>query len=344
MKCRKNMTGIVLIVFLLSVIIYPLSVEIVKAEPTEQWIQIYDGTKSDEAHGVAVDSQNNIIVTGYTRIVNDENCLTIKYLPDGTQSTSILFSYYSKSRPNGVTVDSSDNIIITGYKNNYGYYDIITVKYNSTGTELFNNSYNSNYQDVAYDVTTDSDDNIIVAGEADEKYFLIKYDQDGNELWNKTYSDQYDGCAKSVKVDSNDNIIVTGYIKISNINQAYSTIIANQGDVLTNSTCVIEEVIFDDENSIVGDSINVFEGYVNNIKLTEMEFAFDVERILGGYSTQSPNTTYDVNCQWVFKDARCQYSGVETTCDKTFTACQARSNETRFGGYPSIPQELVIKG
>ena len=133
-------------------------------------------------------------------------------------------------------------------------------------------------------------------------------------------------------------------IKISNINQAYSSIIANEGDVLTNSICVIEEVIFDDLNNIVGDSINIFEGFVNNIHLTETEFSFDVERILGGYSTQSPNTTYDVNCQWVFKDLRCQYSGGETTCDKTFTSCQARSNETRFGGYPSIPQELVIRG
>jgi len=133
-------------------------------------------------------------------------------------------------------------------------------------------------------------------------------------------------------------------IKISNINQAYSSIIANEGDVLTNSACIVEEVIFDNENNIVGDAVNVFEGFVNNVKLTETEFSFDVERILGGYSTQSPNTTYDVNCQWVFKDSRCQYSGGETSCDKTFSSCQARSNEARFGGYPSIPQELVIRG
>lgn len=158
-------------------------------------------------------------------------------------------------------------------------------------------------------------------------------------------------------------------IKISNIDQAYSNIIANQGDVLTNSDCLIEEIIFDtvfglaDEqdltrilaedstvivnetyNTIISDSINIFEGKINNVQLSETEFSFDVERILGGYSTQSPNTTYDVNCQWYFKDSRCQYSGGETTCDKTLTACQARANETRFGGYPSIPQELVIKG
>ncbi len=160
-------------------------------------------------------------------------------------------------------------------------------------------------------------------------------------------------------------------IKISNINRAYSQIIVNQsdqGDVLTNSRCVIEEIIFygnkdlllmQDEsglqlengnsiyleifNSVIGSPVNIFEGFLNNIKLTETEFSFDVERILGGYSTLSPNTTYDVNCQWAFKDSRCRYSGGETNCDKTFSSCQARSNETRFGGYPSIPSELVIR-
>ncbi len=160
-------------------------------------------------------------------------------------------------------------------------------------------------------------------------------------------------------------------IKISNINRTYSQIIVNQseqGDVLTNSRCKIEEIIFYDHedillfqdesglqlengnslcleifNSVIGSPVNIFEGFINNIKLTETEFSFDVERVLGGYSTLSPNTTYDVNCQWAFKDSRCQYSGEETTCDKTFSSCQARSNETRFGGYPSIPAELVIK-
>jgi len=157
-------------------------------------------------------------------------------------------------------------------------------------------------------------------------------------------------------------------IKISNINQAYSSIIANEGDILTNSRCKIQEVIFyqskdiialenssellfENNNSIlleqyglvIDNPISVFEGYINNVQLTEAEFSFDVERILGGYSTVSPNSTYDVNCQWAFKDARCQYSGEEAYCDKTFSACSARSNEVRFGGYPSIPSELVIK-
>jgi phage-related protein len=157
-------------------------------------------------------------------------------------------------------------------------------------------------------------------------------------------------------------------IKISNINQYYANLIATEGDVLTNSTCKIEEVIYFppghdtlnlestgallledgsyvllENDYIVGSAINIYEGYINNVKLTASEFTFDVERILGGYSTQSPNTTFDVNCQWGFKDSRCKYSGIVTTCDKTLTTCQNLSNHGNFGGYPSIPQELVIR-
>jgi phage-related protein len=129
-------------------------------------------------------------------------------------------------------------------------------------------------------------------------------------------------------------------ITISNVWQEISGIIANEGDTLTNRKCKVEEVIFDgDTTTIIDDPILLFEGFINNIQLTAAAFSFDVERILGGYSNESPNTTYDVNCQWLFKDVRCQYSGSESACDKTLSTCKIVE---RFGGYPSIPKQMVI--
>jgi len=158
-------------------------------------------------------------------------------------------------------------------------------------------------------------------------------------------------------------------ITLSNIDQVYSSMLATYGDTLTNSKCTIEEVIFkppthdnlfleggtsdlllesgDDlllqNNYIIDDKINIFEGLINNISVSDTQFNFSVERTLGGYSTQSPNTTYDISCQFSFKDTRCQYSGTYTTCDKTLTACQARTNSDRFGGYPSVPVGLKTR-
>ncbi len=93
------------------------------------------------------------------------------------------------------------------------------------------------------------------------------------------------------------------------------------------------------QSFIIDDPVLLFEGLINNIQLTAVAFSFDVERVLGGYSTISPNSTYDVNCQWKFKDERCQYSGEANPCDKTWTTCRIQE---RFGGYPSIPKQMVI--
>ena len=141
-----------------------------------------------------------------------------------------------------------------------------------------------------------------------------------------------------------DNTVERVDVTISNVLQQISAIIASSGDVITNKYCKIEEVIFDgDSNTIIDDPVLIFDGLINTIKLTAETFSFDIERKMGGYNTVSPNMTYDVNCQFAFKDSRCGYSGGETVCDKTLKRCQALSNVTRFGGFPSIPIEMKVR-
>lgn len=126
-------------------------------------------------------------------------------------------------------------------------------------------------------------------------------------------------------------------IVISDISRDFAGLIANNGDVLTNRTCKVEQIIFDgDTSTIVGNPVLLFEGLINNLQLSQYYCAFSVERPLYSYSTVSPNMTYDINCQFKFKDSRCLYSGTETKCDKTLARCQALNNVTRFGGYPSV--------
>lgn len=135
-------------------------------------------------------------------------------------------------------------------------------------------------------------------------------------------------------------------IKISNVNQGISSLIANQGDVLTNTRCTIETVIFDSDTSTILDSpVQLFEGCINTVEISAIELKFTVERVIGGYSTLSPNFTYDVNCQCIkFKDEKCGYTGTEVKCDKTLTRCIELANHANFFGFPSIPNEMVVKG
>lgn len=126
-------------------------------------------------------------------------------------------------------------------------------------------------------------------------------------------------------------------VSTSDIDQEFSSLVANNGDILTNRECKVEEIIFDgDTTTIIGNPVLVFDGRINKIQLSAKTFVFTIERILNQYSSLSPNMVYDVNCQFKFKSSRCAYSGSETKCDKTLTRCKALSNVTNFGGYPSI--------
>lgn len=42
------------------------------------------------------------------------------------------------------------------------------------------------------------------------------------------------------------------------------------------------------------------------------------------------------HCNWQFKSAECAYSGLDTDCERTLSACMAKGNSTRFGGYPGL--------
>ncbi|HQU34344.1 MAG TPA: hypothetical protein PLB88_08515 [Thermoanaerobaculaceae bacterium] len=42
-------------------------------------------------------------------------------------------------------------------------------------------------------------------------------------------------------------------------------------------------------------------------------------------------------CNYTFKGPRCAYSGAGTSCDHTLATCTAFGNDTRYGGWPTIP-------
>ena len=113
----------------------------------------------EEGNGVAVDSSDNIYVTGWTRGKLDiysggDDIILVKYNSSGTKQWTRQFgapSFLEKSQYNsssqmsssddegiGVAVDSSGNIYVTGNTDggldgntNSGKTDIFLVKYNS---------------------------------------------------------------------------------------------------------------------------------------------------------------------------------------------------------------------
>jgi uncharacterized delta-60 repeat protein len=161
---------------------------------TKQWTQQLGTPTFEEGNGVAVDSSDNIYVSGWTRgkldtYAGGDDAILVKYNSSGTKQWTRQFgapSFLEKSQYNsssqmttsedkgiGVAVDSSGNIYVTGNteggmdgNTNSGKNDIFLVKYNSSGTKQWVKQLEGSSKsfDNAQGLAVDSSDNIYVAG------------------------------------------------------------------------------------------------------------------------------------------------------------------------------------
>jgi uncharacterized delta-60 repeat protein len=190
-----------------------------------EWVARYNGPGNDDdwPQAVAIDSNDNIYVTGYS-IGSDtqRDYATIKYSPDSNQP--VWLARYNgpvnrRDAASTIAVDSNDNIYVTGYSTGSGTaYDFATIKYSPDSNQpVWIARYNSSSNDLGSDIAIDSNDNIYVTGLSwgpgtYEDFATIKYSPDSNQpVWVARYDGPHfsDG-ARAIAVDSNDNIYVTG--------------------------------------------------------------------------------------------------------------------------------------
>jgi hypothetical protein len=134
---------------------------------------------------VAVDSQDNIIITG-------------------------SYSIQPESEPGAITFPR--------------WHTYTTRKYEPDGTIIWTEIYDTIDQEVAYDVAVDSEDNIIVTGKVTDvetkgtdlatwNYYTIKYDKYREELWSRTYDGGEWDAALDLVIGPGNNVIITGASK-----------------------------------------------------------------------------------------------------------------------------------
>lgn len=181
------------------------------------WEQRYDGGLEDMAYSVAIDSEDNVIVTGTSRDITrrDRDFYTIKYDKNGNAIWEKRYNVGIRDESYDVAVDSKDNIVIVGTAS--GKYFII--KYDKNGELIWTNSPSRGNDDVAYGVAIDSEDNILITGRTKlvvYNYYTLKFDKDGNMLWRAMWTGGEDDVPYGIAVDSKDNVIVTGFVMIGN--------------------------------------------------------------------------------------------------------------------------------
>ncbi|MFX1253378.1 MAG: SBBP repeat-containing protein [Promethearchaeota archaeon] len=213
------------------------------------WSTFLGGEDYEEGWDVAMDSQDNIYITGYTKSYDfpDLNSyddlynggggdvFITKFSPDGMLIWSTFLGGVGLDRGRGITVDSQDNILVTGYtasdnfpiKNSYndtlnGDMDAFISKLTTNGTLLWSSYVGTEGSDYSYDITVDSHNDVFITGTSvlyrniyysDTDAFLIKFDSTGRWLWSTHfggYGLNQNDQGISLAIDSQNHIIIAG--------------------------------------------------------------------------------------------------------------------------------------
>ncbi len=249
------------------------------------WNLTYDSGYYDYGMDIAVDSLDNILITGYVwhrvwhnvsppSYIDVHYYLTKKYSPAGIELWTATYDAGDdlQEYAYGIAVDSGDNVIVTGYSPISGNTDYYTIKYTPNGIEIWNATFNSGPSKIANDVAIDSNDNIIIVGyffifHNINDYFdslIVKYDSDGNELWNYTYNTGEGNILNGVAIDSNNNIIAVGWTEnLSEYNPSFVIIKLTDDDSLLNE---LEDMVLDLDEYIHSLPTDAFKNNPTNRK------------------------------------------------------------------------------
>ena len=217
---------------------------------TVDWSHSFGGVGNDFINDVAVDSSNNVIISGRfcdgtinfggDDLTNATGCslYVAKFSSAGihqwSRASAATYGVLSQS----VAVDSSSNIFVAGYfsgvmnlggtdltsSNNSN--DIFLVKYNSAGVHQWSQRFGSTADDVAYGVATDSSGNVIITGfftgtvnfggddltsySGGYDLYLAKYNSSGTHQWSEKFLNNGGDKGYSLKTIAGDAILFGG--------------------------------------------------------------------------------------------------------------------------------------
>jgi uncharacterized delta-60 repeat protein len=213
----------------------------IKYDPdgNEIWVARYSELEnsSDGSHAIAIDSKDNIYVTGDSIGLEGttRDSVTIKYDTEGNELWIARYGsgngyYYTEA----IAIDTQDNIYVTGHLQQGTSDDYFTIKYRADSNQpVWMVRYNGpgNGDDSARAIATDNNNNIYVTGESrgtvsGNDYATIKYDTNGNRIWVARYNGpgNSDDSALAIAIDDEDIIYVTGGSYASDGAWDYATI------------------------------------------------------------------------------------------------------------------------
>ncbi len=204
------------------------------------WQRLLGASGTAQGYGIAVDSQDNVIVAGKvdgtldgSQLYSGADSAVVKFNNSGDRLWTQQLDSLASDAATGVTVDGSDNIYISGYTSGVfasgatagGGQDAYVAKLSGTdGSVAASTQYGGATNEFGKAIAIASDGNILVAGEENGHAVLRKLDQTNlsNQLWSVDLGDLKSGAVTGIGVEGGA-VYVAGYTGNSALGGAAAT-------------------------------------------------------------------------------------------------------------------------
>ncbi len=202
---------------------------------TRLWVTQTGTTASDAIYDVAIDSNSNVYLTGfsYGNLHSNSNqgssdIIVLKYDSNGNRLWTKQIGTAQPDVGYGIDLDKKGNIYVTGVTgaslNNQTYLgssDIFLLKLDTTGTLLWTKQLGTANADTANGMYVDAKDGIYLTGYVTGAFagnvdhggidmFIAKFDGSGTLLWTKQPGTAGDDKGWGIWVDANGNVWLGG--------------------------------------------------------------------------------------------------------------------------------------
>ncbi len=212
-----------------------------------RWSKIFGGGATDLGLGVAIDADNNILLTGSFQGTADfgggnlasagnSDIFLASYTAAGAHRWSRKFGSSGEDQGLSVASDNANTILITGnFSGNVSFgggaltsmggEDIFLAKFDNIGTHVWSKRFGGPGSDIGKAVVTDTKSNVIVAGSfslnvnfggssltsnGGTDAFLATLTPNGEHRWSKGFGGTTHDAGQTVVCDAWDNVVIGG--------------------------------------------------------------------------------------------------------------------------------------